>query len=355
MDVKTPYEKLKDNEKKQLGKNNEAKMTLYNALPRKEYERVFRFKATKKIWHTLIITHQGDGVVVCVPVGGSFMNREPLSKDILGATTQRDTGSYYPKRYWELIPKEILGATTQRDKEILVAITQRDTRSYYPKRYWDVLWENGEYKLMEQDLRLTLAKMGRNGVFGFVRLVTTSRLRFSSFLASILSLGTSLDLLLLLWKARIPFEAEVTKEGKYEDKYFSKKVMEVVSRLLGDVMGASSTQRKVSMVPFVFSIPFVLRWGGSISSDSFLPSIMLLVVIIVTVVIVVVILIVIVVVIVGVVIVVAIIGVVVIVDGVSSILKFSFVIIGFLRRIVFYYLLHQPLGYGNGFLQSLRF
>ncbi|GJT37088.1 hypothetical protein Tco_0936953 [Tanacetum coccineum] len=32
----------------------------------------------------------------------------------------------------ELLPKEILGA-----------ITQRDTRSYYPKRDWDVLWENG--------------------------------------------------------------------------------------------------------------------------------------------------------------------------------------------------------------------
>ncbi|GKC12498.1 hypothetical protein Tco_1009280, partial [Tanacetum coccineum] len=59
-------------------------------------------------------------------------NREPLSEDILGATTQRDTRSYYPKRYWELLPKEILGA-----------ITQRDTGSYYPKRDWDVLWENG--------------------------------------------------------------------------------------------------------------------------------------------------------------------------------------------------------------------
>ncbi|GKA32897.1 ribonuclease H-like domain-containing protein [Tanacetum coccineum] len=95
-----------------------------------------------------------------------------------------------------------------------------------------------------------------------------------------------------------------------------------------------------------------ISWGSSISSDSFLHSILLLVVIIVTVVIVVVILIV---VIVGVVIVVAIIGVVVVVGGVSSILKLLFVIFGFLRRIVFYYLLHQPLGYGNGFLQSLRF
>ncbi|GJR66263.1 putative reverse transcriptase domain-containing protein [Tanacetum coccineum] len=31
--------------------------------------------------------------------------------------------------------------------------------------------------------------------------------------------GTSLDLLLLLWKARIPFEAEVTKEGLYGESY----------------------------------------------------------------------------------------------------------------------------------------
>ncbi|GJX46704.1 hypothetical protein Tco_0271894 [Tanacetum coccineum] len=60
-----------------------------------------------------------------------------------------------------------------------------------------------------------------------------------------------------------------------------------------------------TMVPFVFSIPFVLSWGGSISSDSFLPSYLLLVVIIVAVVIVVVILIVDTVVIVGMVIVVA--------------------------------------------------
>nr|GEU64444.1 hypothetical protein [Tanacetum cinerariifolium] len=78
----------------------------------------------------------------------------------------------------------------------------------------------------------------------------------------------------------------------------------------------------------LFSTPFVLNWGGSISSDSFLPSILLLVVIFVTVVIVVVILIVVVVVIVRVVIVVVIIGVVVVFGDVSSILKLLFVITG---------------------------
>ncbi|GJY23176.1 hypothetical protein Tco_0396834 [Tanacetum coccineum] len=56
---KTAYELLKDDQKKQLGKNNEAKMTLYNALPHKEYERVFMCKTAKEVWHTLVITRQG--------------------------------------------------------------------------------------------------------------------------------------------------------------------------------------------------------------------------------------------------------------------------------------------------------
>ncbi|GKC19610.1 hypothetical protein Tco_1021760 [Tanacetum coccineum] len=59
----TPYELLKDIEKKQLGKNEEAKMTIYNALPHKDYERVFMCKTAKEVWHTLIITHQGNSQV----------------------------------------------------------------------------------------------------------------------------------------------------------------------------------------------------------------------------------------------------------------------------------------------------
>ncbi|GJW78606.1 hypothetical protein Tco_0140288 [Tanacetum coccineum] len=54
----TPYKLLEDDQKKKLGKNNEAKMTFYNALPRKEYEHVFMCKTAKEVWHTLIITHQ---------------------------------------------------------------------------------------------------------------------------------------------------------------------------------------------------------------------------------------------------------------------------------------------------------
>ncbi|GKB21812.1 hypothetical protein Tco_0855735 [Tanacetum coccineum] len=38
-------------------------MVIYNALPRKEYERIFMCNTTKYIWKTLLITHQGNNQV----------------------------------------------------------------------------------------------------------------------------------------------------------------------------------------------------------------------------------------------------------------------------------------------------
>ncbi|GJT87688.1 retrovirus-related pol polyprotein from transposon TNT 1-94 [Tanacetum coccineum] len=58
LDEVTPFEKQSDDLKKRLVKNNEAKMVIYNALPRKEYERIFMCNTTKEIWKTLLITHQ---------------------------------------------------------------------------------------------------------------------------------------------------------------------------------------------------------------------------------------------------------------------------------------------------------
>ncbi|GJV27822.1 hypothetical protein Tco_1384270 [Tanacetum coccineum] len=52
------FDKQNDDLKKKLAKNNEAKMVIYNALPRKEYERIFKCEAAKEIWGTLLITHQ---------------------------------------------------------------------------------------------------------------------------------------------------------------------------------------------------------------------------------------------------------------------------------------------------------
>ncbi|GKC05314.1 zf-CCHC domain-containing protein [Tanacetum coccineum] len=57
------FEKQSDDLKKKLAKNNEAKMVIYNALPRKEYERIFMCNTAKEIWKTLLITHQGNNQV----------------------------------------------------------------------------------------------------------------------------------------------------------------------------------------------------------------------------------------------------------------------------------------------------
>ncbi|GJR10069.1 zf-CCHC domain-containing protein [Tanacetum coccineum] len=58
-----PFEEQSDDLKKRLAKNNEAKMVLYNALPKKEYERVFICKMAKDIWQSFLITHQGNSQV----------------------------------------------------------------------------------------------------------------------------------------------------------------------------------------------------------------------------------------------------------------------------------------------------
>ncbi|GJR23901.1 hypothetical protein Tco_0972428 [Tanacetum coccineum] len=57
-----PIEDQSDDLKKKLTKNNEAKMVLYNVLPKKEYKRIFMCKTTKDIWQSLLITHQEESI-----------------------------------------------------------------------------------------------------------------------------------------------------------------------------------------------------------------------------------------------------------------------------------------------------
>ncbi|GKA33701.1 hypothetical protein Tco_0720130, partial [Tanacetum coccineum] len=49
-----PFEEQTDELKKTLAKNNEAKMVLYNALPKNEYERIFMCKMAKDIWQSFL-------------------------------------------------------------------------------------------------------------------------------------------------------------------------------------------------------------------------------------------------------------------------------------------------------------
>ncbi|GJV24027.1 retrovirus-related pol polyprotein from transposon TNT 1-94 [Tanacetum coccineum] len=62
LDEVIPFEKQSDDLKKRLAKNNEAKMVIYNALPRKEYVIIFMCNMAKEIWKTLLITHQDESI-----------------------------------------------------------------------------------------------------------------------------------------------------------------------------------------------------------------------------------------------------------------------------------------------------
>ncbi|GJS11860.1 hypothetical protein Tco_0368656 [Tanacetum coccineum] len=57
-----PFEQQDDDLKKKLAKNNKAKMVLYNALPKKDYERIFMCKTAKDIWQSLLMTHQEESI-----------------------------------------------------------------------------------------------------------------------------------------------------------------------------------------------------------------------------------------------------------------------------------------------------
>ncbi|GKF59947.1 hypothetical protein Tco_0176733 [Tanacetum coccineum] len=63
LDEVISFQKQSDEIKKRLANNNEAKMVIYNVLPRKEYERIFMCNTAKEIWKTLLITHQGNNQV----------------------------------------------------------------------------------------------------------------------------------------------------------------------------------------------------------------------------------------------------------------------------------------------------
>ncbi|GJW50243.1 hypothetical protein Tco_0091594 [Tanacetum coccineum] len=74
-----------------------------------------------------------------------------------GAFIRRHTGSYYPKRYWELLPKEILGAITQRDTG---TITQRETGMCYGKMELSKVEGYGEVRVMTRGFGDLVAKLG---------------------------------------------------------------------------------------------------------------------------------------------------------------------------------------------------
>nr|GEY50542.1 putative ribonuclease H-like domain-containing protein [Tanacetum cinerariifolium] len=138
----------------------------------------------------------------------------------------------------------------------------------------------------------------------------------------------TLDQMLNNVRLKVEEESEVSLELL---RFIRQHHQEVPGQVNHLVAGLTLDKERSCMMQFtssapgkVSNIPIVHSWGGSISSDNFLPFILLLMVIGVAVVIIVVAIV-----------------IVVVVGGESSlVIKLSFVIVGFLHRIVSQYLIH---------------
>ncbi|GJW09865.1 hypothetical protein Tco_1575692 [Tanacetum coccineum] len=135
------FEKQSDDLKKRLAKNNEAKIVIYSALPRKVYERIFMCNTAKEIWKTLLITHQGNSQVKDNKIGlleqqyEQFIISEDESIDsafaifntIITSLKALDEGysrkNYVRKFLRALHPKWIAHATTIEESKDLTSLS----------------------------------------------------------------------------------------------------------------------------------------------------------------------------------------------------------------------------------------
>ncbi|GKE34804.1 hypothetical protein Tco_1454126, partial [Tanacetum coccineum] len=109
-----PYEKLEEVHKTMLSKNDEAKMVLYNALPKKEYERIFMCKTAKDVWNSLIITHQ------------------VLEKDSKASKNKKEKYKSLPLKAKKVSSDEEVLCLGSDDEEYVIAV--RDFKKFFRRR-----------------------------------------------------------------------------------------------------------------------------------------------------------------------------------------------------------------------------
>ncbi|GKA07036.1 hypothetical protein Tco_0686260 [Tanacetum coccineum] len=166
-----PFHKQNDDLKKKLAKNNEAKMVIYNALPRKEYERIFMCQNAKEIWDTLLITHQGNNQVkankidLLVQQYEQFMIPEEESIDnafakfntIITSLKALDE-SFSSKNCEEVIKKDSEIVKSKREQSRSIALKARKESSDNDSSTSDS--DNEEYAIAVRDFKKFFKRRG---------------------------------------------------------------------------------------------------------------------------------------------------------------------------------------------------
>ncbi|GJR85912.1 hypothetical protein Tco_0209923 [Tanacetum coccineum] len=127
-DIVIPYENFDENHKKMISKNDEAKMVLYNALPKKEYERIFMCDTAQNIWDSLITTHQvrnfkGYPFIV----GRPKVTAIEESKDLSKLSLDELVGNL--KVYEVVLEKDLESAKNKKEKYKSLALKARQVLS----------------------------------------------------------------------------------------------------------------------------------------------------------------------------------------------------------------------------------
>ncbi|GJX18619.1 zf-CCHC domain-containing protein [Tanacetum coccineum] len=162
-DEVVPFHKQNDDLKKKLAKNNEAKMVIYNALPRKEYERIFMCQTAKEIWDTLLITHQGNNQVKTNKIDLLVQQYEqfmiPEEESIDNAFAKFNTIITSLKALDEVIKKDSKTVKSKREHSRSITLKARKESSDDDSSTTDS--ENEEYAMAVRDFKKFFKRRGR--------------------------------------------------------------------------------------------------------------------------------------------------------------------------------------------------
>ncbi|GKD76224.1 zf-CCHC domain-containing protein [Tanacetum coccineum] len=135
-----------------ISKNDEAKMVLYNALPKKEYERTFMCNTAQDMWKSLIITHQeilegstyqvaskGDGdrgvlstLSLDELIGNLKVYEVVLEKDLEISKNKKEKYKSLDLKARQVLSEEDASSSDRNDKEYAMAV--RDFKKFFRRR-----------------------------------------------------------------------------------------------------------------------------------------------------------------------------------------------------------------------------
>ncbi|GJT56676.1 hypothetical protein Tco_0991730 [Tanacetum coccineum] len=144
-----PFDKQNDDLKKKLAKNNEAKMMIYNALPRKEYERIFMCKTAKEIWDTLLILTRS-----LHPKWRAKVTAIEESKDLTSPSLDELIGNL--KVYEVIIKKDFEMVKAKREQNRSLALKAKKESSDEDSSTFDS--EDEEYAMAVRDFKKNFQK-----------------------------------------------------------------------------------------------------------------------------------------------------------------------------------------------------